>query len=177
MNPQAQIIEDILTSGPLLEIGLYNINTGYVEVESERLWIIDGAIQLSFSKGHLRIGWSGAHALFQSSTVHISQDSGEFEFLKLTTGNVPLLNNLLGKKVTAFDWDWYSYETWDDQSDDFITNQSLSRLQLQLGDDQLLIAAVDYQMNKEDEPVNFILYPQQELLVSLNNPVPIQRGS
>ena len=34
MNP-AQLFEDILRSGPLLEIGLYNINDGYVEVEDD----------------------------------------------------------------------------------------------------------------------------------------------
>jgi hypothetical protein len=167
-------IEEILMSGPVEAVGVFNVNNTYFEIENENLWIIDGAFQVKYPESCLQMGWSPMYNMFIPTTVEVKPVAGQLNFKELTQGAIPKLHNLRGKKIIDHSSKWVSFEVWDDEADAFVEEHALVELLLTFeSNEKLQIATVAYQMLDSDTPGNFRYDPMAELLISLNTIIEI----
>ncbi len=167
--------EEIIKSGKLLNIELFNINDSYFEIENSDLWLIDGAIQLTFPSGIIQIGWSEDHDLFFTTHKDLKLSNGELTFKELTEGKISKIHNLRGKRVVDFELRWIPFEIWDDESDDFKETQTLMEMILEFDSkEKIQFATVNYDFNPDEDPVNFTFDLVTELLISLQEKIEIK---
>lgn len=167
----------ILESGALISLELFNVNNTYIEVENKNLWLIDGGIQLSFPAGIIQIGWNADRQMVLGGFEDLKEQLSDLPFKTLSKGNIYRLHSLAGKKVVRSDIKWFTYEVWDDTADDFISAESPMEIILEFENNKTVqFAIVDYQLDSNEEPMDFTFENGAEILISFEKMVEIQNG-
>ena len=165
----------ILESGALISLELFNINDTYIEVENKNLWLIDGGIQLSFPGGIIQIGWNADRQMVLGGFEDFKEQQLDIPIKVLSKGNIYRLQNLASKKVIRSDIKWFSYDVWDDTVENFVSVESPMEIVLEFENNKTLqFAIVDYQLDSNEDPVDFNFENGTEILVSFQNIVEIK---
>ena len=169
-----QSVDEIITSGQLQKVHLYQVNEAYWELDDTDLWIIDGAIELQFPSGTLTIVWSTDYNMFITTDRGTAKLLGELDHKELQQGKISKIHKLAGKTVQDMQCKWVPFEVWDDEADDFVEQTTLVELLLTFNSkEKIQIAAVDYQIDDEENPVGFRYDLMSEMVIVLQHPIPI----
>lgn len=162
--------EAIIKSGNLRELQLFQINDSYFEFEETQHWLIDGGIQLIFPKGVLTFGWNRDLYMFVLDSRSFGEVYSETNYKKLAKGDIYKLHNLSGKGVENAKWKWASFEVLNRDTSEFDKAEAVLELILEFNTGEVLqIAAVNYDLTAEDDPIDYRLSLDYELLIGLDN--------
>jgi hypothetical protein len=171
-------IRNFICNKPITDIEFFDFNDKYFALNEDRLWIVDGGIELHFGNESFTFGWHQDHSIFTHHFGELTDICGDLEAADLDAINLPEVNQLIGKtiKEITFQWNWFSeldenFEPKEEKiyvpSEMIITLEDGYRIQL---------AAISYGIDFQTKSIqNPVFDSEGSFLISLNLPIDIKK--
>jgi|GEM_PF-1960727 len=173
MKPIESTFRKTIGSYPLREIRLFQVNDHYFHYPTRKFWLIDGGVELVFGHTTYSLAWNPNFGGFTFANKGFEEIYTEENFKVLET--IEFLNSP-AKRVEQAQFKWNEIEVIQDYTMATKMEVFLEELFLNFGkNESLQIAGIDYDLEPESGPVNFVYDVGGELLVSFNHPYEIIR--
>jgi hypothetical protein len=172
-----QKFTELLIGGELEKCHLFNVNPSYFAFDEERVWVLDGGIQLKLTNGtSISYCWHKDMELMDMIEGSPEVLFGDLDFYEIEDITGKVNRTLAGKKIENVhaEWNWYQK-----MNDDFELEDELNFAPLGLTlvfDDEssLQLAAIQFAVNSQDKSLARAEYlPEGDLLVAVNEKIEI----
>lgn len=160
-------IKQIVQSGALRAINLYQVNENFFEVEDEGYWIIDGGVELIFTSGPVSAVF---HSELESLTFMCNSVKSVYRrdnIVQLENENILKLDRYVGLRVVDLTFQKKSFEYIVDYTMKQNSQEHLVSMILTFEDhSNLQIALANYDLNENEGPSNYSYSLENDILVS-----------
>jgi hypothetical protein len=165
-----------LVGKSLANIELLQVNPKYFAFDPERVWVLDGGIEMTTSDGqNLSYCW---HNKVELMDMHLGDSEpffGELDYYAISEVTEKVKQKLQGVEITEVEFEWNWYQMLDDN---FELEEELHYaplgMTLTFSDGQTLqMASIRFQLDGQTL-ANAHYLPEGDMLVSLNELIPIE---
>jgi hypothetical protein len=171
MDKSKTIIDHLLLNKTLTNIAFFNATgAGFHIVNPDKIWIIDGGVQLNFEGSCVSFGWNIEREFFDFQSGEIKGLTKDIELFTLGIRDINSVNNLVSQVIIKIDYKWNFFHDLDSSleptEDKFYFPIELT-LHFDKGD-KLTLSAIKYDID-ENTIKNLEYDSVSELLVTLNH--------
>ena len=166
---------DAFVNNKISNISFLQVNPKYFAFDADRVWVLDGGVEFTMADGQkISYGWNKEVELMDLQFGSPDQLLGSLDFYEIEDVTEKVKSALAGITIVdaAFEWNWYQMLNEDFELEEELHYAPLG-LTLTFEDDQTLqLAAIKFKVNGQTL-ANASYLPEGDLLVSLNEVIPI----
>lgn len=156
----------------------FNVNPNYFAFHPDKVWVLDGGVQLNLAGGStISYCWNKEMELMDMIAETAENLLGALDYYELEDVTERINRALAGKQIVDvyFEWNWYQKMDENFELEDELNFAPLG-LNLTFADGQTLqLSAIRFSVDAKDKSLaNAIYLPEGDLLVSLNEIIPIK---
>jgi len=175
MSDIQETINQILHSGPLLELNFYQLNDNFFELAEDGFWVIDTGIELKFPSGFVSAAWNSeleSYVLKNDSVKNIYNQDNLFQ---LETENIKNLKKFVGLYIIKTNFKSLEFEFIVDYTMRTEKEKRFVEVILDFqNSSQIQIAFVDYVLEENKAPKEFSFHLSSDLLISTKKLIEIK---
>ena len=175
MTDKQETINQILHSGPLLELNFYQVNDSFFELEEDGFWIIDTGIELKFPSGFVSAAWNSELESYVLENDSVKNIYNQDHLFQLETENIKNLKEFVGLYVIKTNFKTLEFEFVVDYT--MRTEKEKRFVELIIGfqnSTQIQIAFVDYVLEENEAPREFSFNLSSDLLISTKKRIEVK---
>jgi hypothetical protein len=168
-----KLLEDVAVE----RLTFYNVNPNYFAFHPEKVWVLDGGVQLNLSTGNaVSFCWNHEMELMDMIAEPAEALLGALDFYEVEDVSQRVNDALAGKHIADihFEWNWYQKMNADFELEEDLNFAPLG-INLKFEDDQTLqLSAIRFAVDAKDKSLkNASFLPEGDLLVALNESIPV----
>ncbi|MEM7186232.1 MAG: hypothetical protein AAF466_06205 [Bacteroidota bacterium] len=165
-----QHLKDILYSGPLSGIKLFQVNDNFFELFREGYWIIDGGIELTLPGGVVSAAWNSNLEMFTVGSETVANIYGQDNLIQLENERIATLDRFLGSKIVEVELNEMEFEYVADYTMRVEKEQQVVEIICHFDDNtHLQIAFIEYSLEENKAPTNFSFDLYNDILISIKH--------
>lgn len=168
-----KLLEDVAVE----RFSFYNVNPSYFAFHAEKVWVLDGGVQLTMSNGsNISFCWNQEMELMDMISEPAEVLLGALDYYEVEDVSQHVNAALAGKRIVDLhiEWNWYQKMDENFELEDELNFAPLG-INLKFEDDQTLqLSAIRFAVDAVDKSLKNASYvPEGDLLVALNENIPI----
>ena len=168
---------DLLSGKQIEKFHLFNVNPNYFAFDEERVWVLDGGIQIKLANTSITYCWHKDMELMDMVEGSPEALFDDLDFYEIEDVTSRVNQALAGKTISQvdFEWNWYQKMNEDFELEDELNFAPLGLL-LSFDDGSTLqLGAIQFAINSTDKSLAKANYlPEGDLLVALNETIDIR---
>lgn len=178
MKESEQELKNILLSGPLKDVIMYNTNATFFELPEEGYWIIDTGIELVFPSGTISAAFDIELESFVIKSTTVKNIYKQDNLYPIETENTPELKKFIGLTIDevtfkSLDFDFVLDYTMKTEKQNWFVELNLTFE----NKTQIQIALIDYKLEQNFPPNDFVYEVCRELLIATKNKIEISENN
>ena len=175
MKNQEVLLKNILSSGPLLDVSIYQVNNRFFELEEEGIWIIDTGIQLNFLDGIVTAAWRSSEEAFIITNDAINNVYTNNNSHKIRAEHTESLNRFIGHEIEDVQFKIVEVDVVHDHAKPAVKEERLVEMTMFFDNNtHMQIAFVDYVLEDDKPPQDFTFDFCNALLIATKSIIEIK---